>query len=129
MIENVAQYYMIQYKDLGRSKQGCDCYGLVYVMMQDIMKKELPKHDTYDSGNMFSLAGIIKSAESDWEKVQTPKKGDVAVFLLHGLPQHVGFMINCTEYLEMTRDRGVMLGSIRKAEGKHTLSYVCRYKG
>lgn len=126
------EYFNIPYKDLGRDITGCDCYGLVYILMQAELGKTIPRLSGYDSNNDLSLSRYIQlSSEelSQWEKVTSPVKGDVAIFKQHGLFQHVAFMLDSSSFLEMTRDKGVQISQIDRSNIRYNLSYFCRYVG
>jgi len=126
------EYFHIPYKDLGRDIHGCDCYGLVYIMMQAELNKTIPLLDCYDSFNELGLSEYIKSSSKiteQWEVITNPKKSDVAIFKQHGLLQHVAFMIDGTNFIEMTRDNGVQVSQISRSNVRYNLAYFCRYIG
>jgi cell wall-associated NlpC family hydrolase len=128
----LVKYFTIPYSDLGRSESGCDCYGLVYLLYRDLLNITMPLYDGYNSEDSLQLGQYVEGSTADrnnWVRVNKPKKGDLAVFNLHGLPQHVAFMLDSHRFIEMTRYAGVRQGSIKIAEGKHTLAYICRYVG
>jgi len=127
-----AKYLQIPYKDLGRDEKGCDCYGLVYIMMKDLLGINLPIYTSYESNNSPKLGNFInvQSADSDlWEKVVKPRAGDLVVFKLNGIPQHVGYMLSGLEFMEMTRDAGVTVGRVTDSRSRHLIAYYCRYIG
>jgi cell wall-associated NlpC family hydrolase len=126
------KYLMIPYKDLGRDFNGCDCYGLVYLLMRDISKVTLPIYSGYQSDDAPKMGEFINTeADHDliWQKVTTPQAGDLVVFKLNGIPQHVGYMLNRFDYLEMTRDAGVTTGRVTDSSSRHLIAFYCRYMG
>ena len=126
------EYFNIPYEDLGRDMLGCDCYGLVYILMKAELGKRIPILSGYDSANDMSLSRYIEvsSAQVDsWLVVDKPRKGDVAVFRHNGLLQHVAFMLDDTNFIEMTRDKGVQVSQITRSNIRYNLAYFCRYIG
>ncbi len=84
------EYIGIPYKQNGRTRDGLDCYGLLYLIEKEIFGKDIPE-----------LAGVLDGTENSilvnnnkpliaGEATATPKDGDAVLFYMHGKPTHVG---------------------------------------
>jgi len=94
----VVQYIGIPFLSGGRDKNGCDCYGLVRLVLQEQFGYQLPllsgmyknANDCREIRELFSehiplLAG---------ERIDHPEPGSVAIIRFRGVPVHVGIFVS-----------------------------------
>jgi len=94
MYEWVKKYIGIPFVSNGRTAAGCDCYGLVRLVMCNEYGKELPElSDDYsdalnkkETSRLFTKNLPVLAAE----KIDSPEEGAVIVILENGLFCHVG---------------------------------------
>lgn len=92
----------IPYRDKGRDWHGCDCWGLVRLIMAEIYGVHL---DSYTqcyataadprSGLKVVQAGVL----DDWRCVTTPQAGDMVVLNIASRPWHCGVMIDAAHFI------------------------------
>lgn len=94
---DVSKYIQIPYKSGGRDFDGCDCYGLVRLVLEKEFEKVLPDYSQeYDNANNVKVtAPIIKKYKPllTGKKKESPDIGDLAVFNYRGLPSHIGIYV------------------------------------
>ena len=89
------RYAAIPYKDGGRSRSGCDCWGLVRLVYDDVFGITL--FDEPSAGLSFRQQGIKLAEGKKTNGVfiellpdDAPDDGDLVVLLVGGLACHVG---------------------------------------
>ena len=93
---DLAQYLGIPFRDHGRDRDGCDCWGLVRLVYQEQLGVTMPDlgdaySDAYARGEVDRL--VARSARQDWtvDVTNLPRRElDVLVFLRAGVEAHVG---------------------------------------
>lgn len=89
------EYVGIPYKAGGRDREGCDCYGLVWMVLHEQFGKTLPKfeacvsHGFEESERMISEhLPLIPATSPD-----VPAAGDIVLLKILGRPCHVGIYL------------------------------------
>jgi cell wall-associated NlpC family hydrolase len=94
MYDWVKKYIGIPFVSNGRTMEGCDCYGLVRLVLRNEYGVELPalSDDYTDALNVAETARLF--AENlpalAGEKIACPQERSVAVITEHGRPAHIG---------------------------------------
>ncbi|MFN3827780.1 MAG: C40 family peptidase [Micavibrio sp.] len=113
----VSGYIGIPFAEKGRDRDGCDCWGLVRLVLQDIYGvKDLPAYtETYsDTKDTENLPRVYETeAERDWIRIDADQElpGDVVLMRIRAVPMHVGvviakgWMIHVCEGIDSTRER------------------------
>lgn len=107
-------YYVgIPFKTLGRTRNGCDCYGLVKLVMKEHYKIDLPEIATYlNALDHKNIAPVIDENTPllAGEKIAEPKEGLVVVLSSsEGLSSHVGLMVTDELILHTTYKTGALI--------------------
>ncbi|MGH6937920.1 host specificity factor TipJ family phage tail protein [Hypericibacter sp.] len=105
----VAGYIGIPFVELGRDREGCDCWGLQRLVFNGRLGIELPSRDTEYRGarrrDIAANAALIKAhIDEDWQKVaEKPDDGncpldgirlyDLLLIKKYGEPAHVGMVV------------------------------------
>lgn len=112
----------------GRSRDGVDCYGLVWLGKREVEGVELPSHVAeYDNQdikkNKPHISKMLVREAALWDKVESgqEKPGDVILMSIAGVPLHVGLIIErglmlhieerieiCTENYNVTRHNRII---------------------
>lgn len=89
-------YIEIPFVSGGRTREGCDCWGLVRLVYAEHFGKELPSLETEyrDALNPRETAGALVAGilVVDAYPVAVPFSGDIAVIRYRGVPCHVGIV-------------------------------------
>lgn len=65
------KYMIIPFKDKGRSFEGCDCWGLVYLIYKNELGIELPLYvDGYESANSLEVEKLIEKNKNRWVPIK-----------------------------------------------------------
>lgn len=93
----VSDYIGLPFETHGRSRKGCDCWGLVRLVLEERFGQRLPCYgDMYDSTKAAAQIGRIVDLEKRfWQEIPAGKEklGDVIVLRARGQPMHVGLVI------------------------------------
>jgi len=94
MYEWVKKYIGIPFVSNGRTLAGCDCYGLVRMVLRNEYGICLPElSDNYgDALNVKETARLFaeKRPVLAAEKIAAPREKAVVVITEHGVPAHIG---------------------------------------
>ena len=99
-----AEYIGIPFLERGRDRAGCDCWGLVRLVLAERFGIEMPSYagDYQTVADHGRLADLIDHGRTNiWDEVWSPylssvlcplttAPGDLVLLRLHGLPIHVG---------------------------------------
>lgn len=90
----VSEYVGIPFKDKGRSREGCDCWGLVWMIAREKFGIELPRYDdSYESTTATDKTAAIMARDlNQWRKIQS-RPGAIIQLRMEGRPCHVGLVI------------------------------------
>jgi len=131
-----ADYIGIPFRSHGRDRSGCDCYGLVALVLKEQFGKEVPFYadDYVDALECAEIAALIRSEiVSHWRQAGAgaavaPGAGDAIVLNIAGEPWHVGIVVapgwflhvrpgtaSCLERYESLRWRRRIVGFYRYA--------------
>jgi cell wall-associated NlpC family hydrolase len=115
-----SEYLSIPYLPDGRDRAGCDCWGLVRLVLIERFGKVVPSY----TGMGAEEAARIESC--NYEQIPEPEPGDIVLIRRHGIPAHAGVYIGdwkvlhsdsasgpCIECLDSPRIRGRVEGFYR----------------
>lgn len=96
-VPDLRPYLGLPYKDYGRDRAGCDCFGLVRLVYAESLRIELPLYDTVGPENTAAVDAAAR-AEADkplWTEVEEREAilFDVVLFARGGLLAHCGLLI------------------------------------
>nr|BDD44770.1 tail assembly protein [bacterium] len=91
---NVEKYIRIPYLDRGRDESGCDCWGLVRLVLENEFGKTLPDLDYESAEIVEDRLFDVSVAAVDAEEVKHPENGDVVLIRGGLLPQHIGVFVD-----------------------------------
>jgi len=104
-------YIGLPFADQGRDWNGCDCYGLVYLVYRKEYGIELPSltGDYSSALERADVAALISEGRPSWAKpVEQPADGDVVVLRRSGEPRgrgsHLGIVLDAGQMLHIHRN-------------------------
>ena len=102
-----ASYVGLPYADLGRSRDGLDCWGLVWLVYAEVLGIDLPSYaDGYGSTEeRREIAGLIDGAKSDWHRVTDPEGFDLVTVRRGVLESHIGIVVAPGRMLHVTAQK------------------------
>lgn len=100
---DASQYVGLPFKELGRDRNGIDCYGLLKLCFAETYGIELPTYDSYSSTKDWAQVSPLIQQERDasWEPVTDHREGDVVVLKIHGHPWHCGIVLTYPKFLHV----------------------------
>jgi cell wall-associated NlpC family hydrolase len=131
MSMDIASYVGIPYKDLGRTREALDCWGLVCQFYQDQFNIELPNYVTHTSEQATKLAAEVTECSQDgsWEKVNgEPKYGDVIIFRIMAHPVHIGVYLEDGYFLHTFPKRDSCIENLTSLTWSNRKDGVYRWK-
>jgi cell wall-associated NlpC family hydrolase len=100
----VAPFVDIPWKVKGRTYEGCDCWGLLRLVMQEHYHVTLPSYsEAYpdlEDGEWISALLRHGIPAGGWTKVENPREGDgIVLRVLGAIELHVGVVIAPDQFL------------------------------
>jgi cell wall-associated NlpC family hydrolase len=116
----VADYIGIPFVPHGRTREGCDCYGLLRLVLTEQFGRELPLYDDYDFEDKGEEARLIDERLPliGAAFTHTRTVGDIVLMRERGSPSHVGIYVGDDQMLHA--------GGIKAACLEHLTSPLIR---
>jgi len=112
----VSKYIGIPFVSNGRTMEGCDCYGLIRLVLHNEYGIYLPElSDNYkDALNLEETAQLFAEHRPVIlaDKLIQPQKKAITVITEHGIPAHVGIVAGAGYILHT----GIKTGSVCQRE-------------
>lgn len=111
----VADYIGIPFLPHGRTREGCDCYGLVRLVLAEQFGKNLPAFAAgYDLGDRVVEARLIDQGLPlvGATKVDLPDPGDIVLMAFVGIASHVGIYLGDGQVLHVAEGRDSILQAV-----------------
>lgn len=127
------QYIGIPFLDHGRTREGCDCYGLVRLVYREQLGLDLPDLGdgyscAYERGEVDStVAGTLSET---WNRDVTAdpwQAGDVMIFRRAGVEAHVGLYVRPGYMLHVVAGQQTAIERYDTSVWKNRLSRVIRH--
>lgn len=96
----IAGFTGIPFRDKGRDRDGCDCWGLVRLVYMEVAGIELPAYGEISSADLLRVARTMRdgATDGDWRDVGGPPRRPLDVALMRrplggpGAAWHCGVM-------------------------------------
>jgi cell wall-associated NlpC family hydrolase len=101
-------YVGLPWQFAGRSRDGVDCWGLLWLVYRDVLKVEVASYAraTIDAPEREQIATLMAGelVKSPWVDVQPgqEREFDMAVFKRAGIDSHVGIVVEPGRMLHIT---------------------------
>ena len=93
----VAEYVGLPFADHGRTREGCDCWGLVRLVLAERFGLDLPAYaEGYaTTADREAVARLVEGGKGPWQEITPGQErcGDVLLLRVMGLPCHVGLVV------------------------------------
>ena len=124
-------YIDIPFLDRGRTRDGLDCWGLVWLVYSEKLGIELPNlSGRYESASDRDKANELVAEErvgSVWSFVEVPIVGDVALLNILGNDSHIGIAINSRQMLHIMQGANCCIQDLTRPSWSRRLSGFCRH--
>lgn len=111
------EYVGLPYLRYGRDRDGCDCWGLVWLVQKEVFGREFPSFvwEYPDPDDKKCLARALCSHMDEWHPLPpgTEDSGDVVLLLIGGIPCHVGVVTTPGFMLHVSRTINATVESYR----------------
>lgn len=123
----VSDWIGTPYLKRGRTREGCDCLGLLMLVHKARLGVDLP--DPY-----CTITAAIRNKEADqnaqfYVPVESPEEGDVILVRYKGFPIHVGYCIDRTWMLHTDPEMGAIIEKWCGIKWQNKVIGVYRYVG
>jgi probable lipoprotein NlpC len=125
------EYVGLPYLETGRTRVGCDCWGLAVIVYAEQLKITLPP---YAVGNTTpeeraEIDALIANAAATqtWQAINVPRVFDLAVFRRGALDTHLGIVIGSGLMLHMALGDCAKIESFKAGPWKHRLKGIYRH--
>lgn len=121
------KYLRIPFVDRGESWQGCDCWGLLKLILREQLGKEISSHSDIQPGDLRQkVRAIVKGADSDpeWARVAAGEEAAFDCVLMRGQisvdgrmysrPVHVGAVVRPGLLIHIEAGAGVTVVNYRE---------------
>lgn len=115
----------------GRSREGADCYGLLYLLYLEVWNIELPwaspTGHRMTRADMEDIDRMVRGALPQWVPVDAPEAGDLVVLEIGGRACHLGVSLGDDQMLTTYQGAGAAIESWRNTRWKNRLDGFYRY--
>lgn len=118
----------VPYKDDGRTLDGLDCYGLLYLVYKSVYKVEVPSLTGVYTGivDKSDLSVMVESKHTIWSIVDKPQLGDVLLFRV-GRKRHVGLWLGNGKMVHSVNNSSVCIEKYDNFYWKEKLIGIYRH--
>ena len=99
-------YLGIPYAQVGRTREGCDCWGLARLVYRNLLQVDLPSYAaSVCASGAADVAALIgeTAAAHPWLEVTEPLPFDLLLFRRGSYAQHLGICVDRHWMLHMDR--------------------------
>ena len=108
-------YIGIPYEDCGRTREGCDCYGLVWLIWKEQKGVLLPEYNGnyLHVDNPDELQTTLDEHISEWDEISKPGPFSIALFNYYNGQLHCGLMVSAYQMLHISRKHEARVEKIK----------------
>jgi cell wall-associated NlpC family hydrolase len=125
---DIAQYVGIPFVDRGRDRTGCDCWGLVKLVLAEQFGIDAQDYGTSCDEHEANARTMSEEAQASlWDRVALPKSGDVILLRRQGIACHVGIIVGPGQMLHTEKTRGAVVESFMRPHWRSRIEGFYRY--
>lgn len=116
------KYCAIPYVAAGRSWNGVDCWGLVYLVYLSELGIRIPKYSLYENTPSQKIVhNFVERFREEWVQLEYPTEYSIILFKISGKCCHMGIMLNDSEFMHCSKTVGVGIEHIFKRIWKNRI--------
>lgn len=122
------RYTYIPFVDKGRDYDGCDCWGIPYLIYRDLRGIELPlyTHEYQNTEDRREIARIVNRDAPLWDEVQSPALFDLILLRLKTL--HCGVYIGDGLFIHCLDGVGTVVEELSSVLWRNRIVKYLRYR-
>jgi cell wall-associated NlpC family hydrolase len=125
-------YVGIPYADRGRTRAGCDCYGLLRLVLGELGRVDLPSFagDYVTSADRVALASLIAGEIAPWQPVALGEEQpfDGVLLRVGRSLSHIGLVVTPGRMLHVSEGGASCIESYRAPPWSLRLAGLYRYR-
>lgn len=125
------KYISVPFEEHGRTKNGCDCWGLARLIYEKELGINLPALLDYkNTKDGKSISELYEIEHQEWEEIPVgqEKPFDMLVFRMLGLPTHIAVVVDKGLMIHCEKGCGTHISEYNKeVQWKTRLAGVYRY--
>ena len=127
----LSSYIGIPWRDHGRDRNGCDCWGLVRLVYREQLEIDLPSFgdDYVSTADRKALEALLSVGMDDWYEVPRSRAMRLDVVLLRALPWHVGIVAGGGAMLHMPRGQAAVIEPYTTGRHGKAVEGIYSYEG
>lgn len=110
-------YVGLPWLDRGRTRDGCDCWGLLSIVYAERFGVVLPSYrdDYLTAADSDAVTSLINGRPAAWREITagTEQVGDAVLMSIAGRPHHIGIVVADGLVLHIERGAGSLIESYR----------------
>lgn len=114
--EFISKAIEIPFVEKGRSWDGVDCWGLIFLAFKEVHGVDLPEYtgEYKSTRQLRELQNLISKKSGDsWTQVKDPQKMDCILLSVSGTAAHIGLFIDSNgNFLHIERNRNAYIDNI-----------------
>lgn len=126
------RYLKIPFIDGGRDHRGCDCWGLVRMVLHEQCGILVPSYGDISARDLARIGSTMQVGANDeeWRAVETPREFDFVVMRWFARPSigHVGVMVDTKHVLHTEERSGPVIVSVAHHSISRRIAFLRRHK-
>lgn len=122
---DIRKYMLIPFEDKGRSFEGVDCWGLIYLIYKEELGITLPTYtDGYKKACAIEVQKIIDNNKGNWKQVEQKDVEQFDLVLMRSIltvegkaviaETHIAVMVDKHSFIHTEENIGVSLVNLKK---------------
>lgn len=124
------------YREGGRGRDGCDCWGLVRLVLRERFDVELPEYadrrwSEFDPASLADFMTRERASMSAWGEVatDTAREGDAVLLRILGRPIHVGVVVAPNIFLHIEQGIDACVERLDDLKWQRRVLAIYRWEG
>lgn len=110
-----ASYIGIPFIDHGRTREGCDCWGLVRLVYKEVLETDLPSWNAYtDLNDLGCIKVLLEEALPKFDRLIAPEPFAIALMRSPSNVFHVGVMVDQRNMLHVNHGKDACVEPIER---------------
>lgn len=128
---DVSAFSGIPFKEKGRDYDGCDCWGIPYLIYRDRLGIELPAYldDYHNTTDRSEIGRVMRRERRAWRKVDRPRPFNIVQIRMLGEEMHVGVCIGNGRFIHCAKGINTVIERLDSSTWRDRIVGYYRYAG